>query len=187
MALSQVGLDENSANDYAEFIDAILLPLAKAGIATVVLDNTGHGESRARGSKAKEDLNEIVYEMSARGTIDITSTGTLSFKLTRTRFAGLHRQLEMKIGGGVYEMPVAVEQSYDDNGNWRPTTLMERIANYLAEHPGAGIRDIKDDVKGDNNYLPIALQQLIKEGYVDPREQGAGRRTEHHLVKPFTP
>jgi hypothetical protein len=185
LALSQVGLDENSANDYAEFIDAILLPLAKAGIATVLLDNTGHSESRARGSKAKEDLNEVVFEMSARGTIDLDTTGTLTFKLTRTRFAGLHRRLEMKVGGGVYEMPQPVEDSFDDQGNWRPTVLMQRIADYLKQHPGAGSRDVRENVQGKAAYLLPALQQLVKEGYVESRHRGDGRLTEHHLIRPF--
>lgn len=185
LALTQLGLDEDRSGDYADFVNALLLPLAKAGITTVVLDNTGHADGdRARGTKAKEDLNEIVYRLKAIRTVDIDITGTLQLKLTRTRFGGLHRKLEMQVGGGVYEMPRPVEDSHDEQGGWRPTILMERVADYLAEHPGANARAIREDVRGDHGTKALALKQLIKEGFVraDPGERGA---VQHHLKKPF--
>ena len=36
-------------------------PLFEAGVATVILDNTGHSDkNRSRGTSAKGDLNEVV-------------------------------------------------------------------------------------------------------------------------------
>ena len=62
LVLSQAGLAEDSNDDYATFVNALLIPLARAGISTLVLDNTGHEErDRARGASAKSDLNEVVY------------------------------------------------------------------------------------------------------------------------------
>ena len=77
LALSQVGLDEDRSGDYADFVNALLLPLAKAGITTIMLDNVGHSNGdRARGTKAKEDLNEVVYQLKAIRPADIDTTGT---------------------------------------------------------------------------------------------------------------
>ena len=54
LVLSAAGLAEDSNDDYAKFVNALLIPLARAGIATLVLDNTGHGErDRARGASTK--------------------------------------------------------------------------------------------------------------------------------------
>jgi AAA domain len=175
--LSGVGLEENQADDYAAFATAFLLPLSKAGITTIVLDNTGHAEKdRARGSKAKDDLNEVVYTLQKIGEPDIDNTGIVKLALTRQRFGGVHRQLQARIGGGVYEQPQPVEQPSDERGNFRPTILMGRVADYLQDNPGASLRAIKTNVKGDNNHLPTALHQLIEEGYVD---------ADHRLIKPF--
>jgi hypothetical protein len=185
LALTQLGLDEDRSNDYAEFVGALLLPLAKAGITTIVLDNTGHADGeRARGTKAKEDLNEIVYRLKAVRPIDIDTAGTLQMKLTRTRFGGLHRRLEMTIGDGTYEMPQPVEDSVDEEGNFRPTVLMERVADYLAENPGANARTVKRDVRGNDHYIPDALKQLVKDGFVRT-EGGERNELKHYLAKPF--
>jgi hypothetical protein len=185
LALSQVGLDENSSDHYAEFADALLLPLAKAGIATVMLDNTGHEQNRARGTKAKEDLNEVVFEMSARGTVDIATTGTLTFKLSRTRFSGLHRKLEMQIGGGVYEMPQPVEDSYDDQGNWRPTIYMTRVADALAgSTQPLTSNEIVESVGGKRTVILKAIACLGREGYIHSRSGPRGAQL-HTLAQPY--
>ena len=61
--LTDLGLDEDSSDDYAKFaaatIDAFLF---EVGIATLIEDNTGHVQKdRGRGSSAKADLNEVSF------------------------------------------------------------------------------------------------------------------------------
>ena len=41
--LTSVALKEDDSDDYARFTELLIDPLARAGIATVLLDNTGHG------------------------------------------------------------------------------------------------------------------------------------------------
>ena len=60
--LTAVGLTEDSSDDFATFAEALIDPLMRAGIATAILDNTGHGaKDRARGSSSKGDLADLVY------------------------------------------------------------------------------------------------------------------------------
>jgi hypothetical protein len=122
--------------------------------------------------------------MSVRGIVDIHSTGTLTMKLTRARFSGLHRRLEMQVGGGVYEMPQPVEDSYDDEGNWRPTDRMAKISDLLSVEPGLTFNDIDKHFSGKREIKRLAIDALIREGYVEVR-QGARNAQEHVLVKRY--
>ena len=48
--------DEDSNDDYARLVNALLIPLTREGVTTLMLDNTGHEErNRARGASAKHD------------------------------------------------------------------------------------------------------------------------------------
>lgn len=184
--LSAAGLDENSSNDYAEFANALLLPLSQAGITTVVLDNTGHGEEeRGRGTKAKDDLNEVVYSLAKTGRCDESTTAVFRLKLTRQRFGGLHSRLEMRVGGGVYDMPGPVETPVDDDGNFRPTIYMRRVWDYVRDNPGCGSREIREAVSGRADLVNRGLAQLVKERYVEARATGEGRKTGHHTLREF--
>ncbi len=42
MILTDVGLSEDSADDYARFMAKIVDPLFNAGVGTMILDDTGH-------------------------------------------------------------------------------------------------------------------------------------------------
>src|SRR6185437_6992739 len=76
MYLSDLGLEENSSDDYAAFMAALIDPLFRAGIATLVLDNAGHQDpKRGRGASAKGDLNEILYAVEAVEHFDLDTVG----------------------------------------------------------------------------------------------------------------
>lgn len=101
MFLADLGFKENEADDYAEFMAKIIDPLFRAGVATVILDNTGHKEgSRARGTVTKADLNEVMFSM-ASTDFDLHKTGTLTLKVEASRF-GNRGEWTMPIGGGAY-------------------------------------------------------------------------------------
>jgi hypothetical protein len=74
--LTSVGLKEDAADDYSAFTEALLDPLMHNGIATVVLDNTGHGDrARARGTSAKADLADVVFSLTAKAAFSIERAG----------------------------------------------------------------------------------------------------------------
>lgn len=182
LVLSAAGLAEDSNDDYAKFVNALLIPLARAGIATLVLDNTGHGErDRARGASTKHDLNEVVYVAKVGKPFDHDQTGELHLHRKRTRFSDLPEQLTMTLGGGVYRAPVVAEK--DDASTFRPTGIMEKTSKLIEEKPGLSRKDVLSLVGGKHDYSSAALSLLVAEGYV--RAEQDGREKRHYSTGPY--
>ena len=182
MALTSVGLAEDSADDYSQFVGRLILPLSRAGIATVVLDNTGHEGDRARGTKAKEDLNEVVYRLVAVEPFDRDQAGEARLVRGRHRFAGLPREISLKLGGGTYGDP-EVAPDTDDRDGFRPTVLMERTSRAIEERPGVSARELRAAVKGKHDAKATALRILVEEGYV--LQQDDGKAVRHFSTHPY--
>jgi excisionase family DNA binding protein len=186
LTLSSVGLAEDKADDYSVFVDRFLLPLAKAGISTLVLDNTGHEQQdRSRGTSAKGDLNEVSYALKVGAPFDWDRAGHLRLVRVRQRFAGLARELRIPLGGGSYGAPEAVEADGDTSHvAFRPTVLMERASRLIEEKPGLSKRAIRTSVKGaKNDFKDLAVDLLVDEGYVEDR--GPGQAHKYHPIRPY--
>jgi hypothetical protein len=186
MALSSVGLAEDSADDYARFVDALLLPPAHAGITTLLLDNTGHeATDRPRGSSSKADLNEVVYKLVNGASFDRDRAGHVLLKRQRSRFPGLPREIRINLGGETYDAPVIVEEpGEEDAQSFRPTALMERISRALEERlPGGLMKREVRAIPGKSDALDLALRILVDEEYVESRTEG--RTLVHYSSKPY--
>ncbi len=181
LMLSAAGLAEDSNDDYSTFVSALLVPLARAGIATVVLDNTGHDGDRARGASAKGDLNEVVYVVETGEPFDREQLGHLRLVRRRTRFAELPGELHVPIGGGVYG-PVEEAEPAPDSDAFRPTTLMERISEAIELEPGLSSTKVLDAVEGKTDWKRKALKLLIAEGYVCVEREGKQTR-KHYCAR----
>lgn len=182
LMLSAAGLAEDSNDDYATFVNALLIPLARAGISTLVLDNTGHEErDRARGASTKGDLNEVVYVAKVGKPFDRDQTGELHLHRTRTRFADLPAQLTIVLGGGVYQAPAVTEDK--DTGTFRPTGLMQKASKVIEDAPGLSREDVLTLVGGRRQYASPALTLLVTEGYV--RAETDGREKHHYSITPY--
>jgi AAA domain len=183
LVLSAAGLAEDSNDDYSTFVSALLVPLARAGITTVVLDNTGHEErERARGASAKADLNEVVYLVKVGEEFDRDQAGHLRLVRRRTRFAELPGELHVPLGGGAYGPAKEVEPGTDSDG-FRPTGLMERASQVIEASPGLNRKDVLSMVGGKRNYAAQGLALLIAEGYV--RREAEGRERLHYSERPY--
>lgn len=164
MFLTDLDLDEDSSNDYATFVGIAIDPLFRAGIATCILDNTGHVETkRTRGSSAKGDLNEIIYTLEATEPFGLTTIGKVKLEITDSRF-GTAGTWEMTIGAGTFQpwqrgSTEAVETASDE---WKPDALMERVSVYLQKQSEPVSRtNIADHVIGKRKYLFIAIDHLL--------------------------
>lgn len=176
LILSAHGLAEDSNDDYATFADSRLVPLSQAGTTTMVLDNTGHGEDRARGAKAKDDLNEVVYLVKVAERFGRDLGGAVRLTRHRDRF-DLPRTLKIPLGGGTYG-PVAVDDTASDveREDFRPTILMERITEALELEPGLSVTKLREAVQGNTRAKDHALRLLVSEGYVRAEQQGQAKR-----------
>ncbi len=120
MFLSDFGLKEKDSDDYTTFMDQAVDPLAIAGVTTVTLDNTGHGDQkRGRGTASKGDLNEILFYLEGVVPFDKATTGEIKLVIDDSRF-GDSGSWTMQIGGGVF-------------GEWRSSA--DRVAAAIEQKP----------------------------------------------------
>lgn len=100
--LSNLGLQEDSSDDYSRFMDSLVDPLFRAGVATLLLDNTGHtNKKRGRGSSSKGDLNEVLFSLKTAEPFDVFRQGRIELTIEDSRF-GNTGSWSMAIGGGSY-------------------------------------------------------------------------------------
>lgn len=76
------------------------------------------------------------------------------------------------------------QESHDEEGNFRPTVLMKRVSEYLERSPGGSLRAIRMAVKGKGASIDIAVETLIREGYIRV-EKGTRDASFHFLIRPF--
>lgn len=166
MYLSDLGLEENSSDDYAAFMAALVDPLFRAGTATLILDNSGHSDPRrGRGASSKGDLNEILFALETVEHFDIETTGRLRLEVTDSRFGNAGRW-ELDIGGGVFGSWRRVGHEQDDYAGFRPTGLMERASIFIESCSEPPTRTtIVDEIGGKGRYARKAVERLIQEGY----------------------
>jgi len=114
MFLSDLGLEESGNDDYAAFMAALVDPLFRAGIATLILDNSGHTDpKRSRGASAKGDLNEILFAVETVERFTVDATGIVRLEITDSRFGNSGRW-ELEIGGGVFGSWRRIDGGSDD-------------------------------------------------------------------------
>lgn len=184
LALSSVGLAEDSNDDYSHFVSALVVPLARAGATTMILDNTGHADTdRARGASSKADLNEVVYTLKAGAPFDRDQAGHLRLVRTRSRFSGLPRELHIHVGADTYTAPVVADSEHTTTA-FRPTHLMETASRVIEETPGLSRNAVIAAVGGKKDYAAQAVALLVAEGYVVIESQ-RGQANLHSSVKPF--
>lgn len=170
MFLSDLGLDEDSSDDYARFVTELIEPLWRAGIATMILDNTGHGDvTRARGTSSKGDLNEVLFTAEVTVPFARDKAGALTLKLEpgQSRF-GNTGEWVMKLGDGNYSsweplgvVPAKLKVRDTDD------VARELVLTYVRENPGVSRRKVREVCKGKGaggERLNAVMKELIRTG-----------------------
>jgi hypothetical protein len=186
LVLSSVGLSEDANDDYAEFVNKLVVPLARSSSTTLTLDNVGHGDGgHPRGASAKGDLNEVVFELSAVEPFDSETQGKVVWRRKRQRFSGVPKAMEQVLGGGAFELPKPVAQEQEgESKRWRPTYLMEQASRVIEAEPGCSGNFIEKHVKGKTEYVFDAVQLLLEENFIR-REDGPNRSHLHYSITPY--
>ena len=129
--------------------------------------------------KGERGLTRIVVDKDKHG--DVGATGMT--------IAELHLDATQSAADGATVSPIfgwleTPQESHDEDGNFRPTVLMKRVSDYVAASPGGSARAIRLAVKGKNDSIDLAVETLIREGYIRT-EDGPRGAAFHYLIRPF--
>ena len=72
---------------------------------------------------------------------------------------------------------------------FRPTGLMEKVSRTVEEEPGLSKRALRTAEGGKKDYLDLAIELLLAEGFIEPRkdEQAIRHTRKGRSGKPKTP
>ncbi len=170
-------LDDNKRADAERFAAAWIRPLWQRGVTTIVIDhvtkNTGTRGRFAIGSERKLGQADVHLGLHAvkqlsRGTTGLVTVHTHKDRpghLTRPKAAEVELQSAPESHRITWTIRPANEHSSEDGG-WRPTVLMERVSLYLEQQTDAVSRNnVEKNVKGTGEYLRVAMDVLVAEGY----------------------
>jgi hypothetical protein len=194
-AMTLHGLDPNSNSDAALFGRMLPRRLANSGAASVSLDHVPKStENRGRYSiGAVHKLNALdgaAYILDNRAPFGVGITGRSTLRIAKDRpgqlrrhafpsASGLHWFGDLILDSHDEEFAdVSIEPPHQADESFRPTVLMSRISEALAEHGPLAQRRIIAAVHGKTDAIRAALDYLILDGYVS-------ESTPHQLIKPF--
>jgi hypothetical protein len=185
MFLTDLGLSEDAADDYAKFAGEAIDPLFQAGIATLVLDNTGHNDSsRARGSSAKQDLPEVLFVFSADPPFSIEQKGHARLTLgAGDSRVGTQGEWTMVIGGGTFEewkeRPLktdgALAVALTGAASMEHEEARKKVLKFVSQNAGCSQSKVVKGLRGKGagtEAVKDALQSLVVSGYIDKEKRG---------------
>lgn len=195
-AMTVHGLSPNDNSDAAKFGRLIPRRLAAAGAASVSLDHvTKSTETRGRYSLgAVHKLNGLdgaAYVLDNRAPFGVGLVGRSTVRIAKDRPGQLRRHALASKGDLFWmgdlvltsqaEEFAEVEVRAPETGTsteFRPTALMQKISDALAEHGPMPQRQILATVKGKRQYAVDALALLQRDSYVSTD-------TPHKLLREF--
>jgi hypothetical protein len=198
-AMTMHGLSLMDNEDVARWLALVPNLLAKHGPAVLQIDHVvKNAESRGRyaigGQHKLAGITGTAYKMLTVQSFGQGTKGHAKLVLDKDKHgdvgpsgitaADLHMDATNP-DGTLYAWLDAPERSTDEDGHFRPTTLMERVSTYLLATPGASsLNDIKRGVKGKAESIADAVDALIREGNI--RIETGPRGTQmHYLVEAF--
>lgn len=197
--LSLLNRNGNDNADVAQFIALLPRPLAQAGAATVVIDHVPKAhDSRGRhplGAQHKlAAIDGAAYMVTPVKPFGFGQEGLSRIEVVKDRPGRVREhatfnsvgELHLSSEGGAVRAEIRPADARGSNGSFRPTVLMARVSDVLADSDEAlSTREVLAAVIGKKEYVAKALDALVDEGnvVVAPGRQGSKR---HTLVRPFS-
>jgi hypothetical protein len=185
-ALTLHGFNPNDTTDIERFWTRVVNPLCKAGVAVVLADHvTKNADSRGKwsiGSQRKASGAAVHIGMRAIELFGRGRTGRAKLSVHKDRPGFLSRPsagvfvVASEPESGDCSWQIEPDHSKSEAGEFRPTVLMEKVSNYLELPGGPRTRkDVEANVSGRGEYIRLAIDTLVTEGYVveTPGEHGA--------------
>ena len=187
-AYTMLGLSGSDNVDVAKFLHTLPRQVALAGAAVLLIDHVVK-DKEARGRFAIGGQHKLAGVVASYSVETITQpnrsqAGLLKIRVQKDR----HGHVREHQGAGKVIALARIEPSQDgavvavrldlpddnasDDGEFRPTVLMERVSLALEAEPGMSKRAIRDAVKGKATYVDEALGHLIADDFVRVEEHG---------------
>lgn len=186
------GLNPDSGTDVETFY-RLIDPIRKAPVAVVLSDNVVKArEARgawAIGSERKKSKAEVHLGMKRLAPLVRGGTGKARIDVHKDRPGYLTRPtpgvLVLAPGEDGYSWRLEPDQSRGDEGEFRPTELMERVSRCL-EIRGEPVsrNQIEEEVAGKRDYVRVAIDRLVAEDYASEVE-GPRKARLVRLERPF--
>ena len=194
-ALALDGAKPNDDDDVARWFRRLPTRLARTGAAVVVLDHIAKADDGGLwpiGSQRKRAaISGSLYMQAVVRPFDQDTPGVAKLTCAKDRH-GTYRQgarvadLHITPHGDVLaELRAPVDVPATGERKWRPTGLMERIAEALDGAPEPlSFRGVDERVSGKADHKRIALRVLVDEAYVTVSD-GPRNAKLHTLVRPY--
>lgn len=186
--LARAGLDENSASDCTKFWSRVLTPIAKEiGCAVLIIDHdtkATEGSRYARGSGAKLAATEVQFKVERIKAFSKQQDGILKFLVTKDRRGSLNLNWRILAKTGEkqihfeWQQEIATDDGDHMGEKWSPA----RQAIYKALDGEYRTRNQVVDRMVANGDYPLRRETfsrevgpLVKDGYADEMDTGAGR------------
>lgn len=181
------GCDPDKGAGIDAFMRRVANPLRDAGAAVVLSDNvTKAREGRgawAIGSERKKSAVEVQIGMAAVEPLGRGRTGKYKLTVHKDRPGYLQRPspglfvLASDPDTGRCAWRLEPDASRGEEGEFRPTHLMERVSRYLEVQGEPCARgQVEDDVKGNRDALRTAIDRLVYEEYAVEQPGARGAR-----------
>lgn len=184
------GLNPLDNADFAKFRRLLLTRIADHGPACATVDHVNKNpdtrNGQAMGAQHKRaGMTGAAYDIRTVRRFARGEDGELKIVCAKDRQgfwakgkAVAHAIVTSAPSGAIRIDFVSPTESVNEEGDFRPTGLMEKVSRYLELEPdGASTRQIRKDVAGRNEYLDKAIKALVTEGYIDPNS--------HRVITPF--
>ncbi len=177
MFLTDLSLTEDNSDDYAKFMNWVIEPLSRKGIATLILDNTGHGNTdRSRGSSSKGDLNEVIIGFATARQFSASTRGevVLTIDPGSSRF-GNTGSWSLELGGGHYgSLTERVPIEIVDRAEQKTARVRAALLSFIGSNPhcakSAAVKNAKNNGLGEDKIKAV-LDGLVRDGMVDVDER----------------
>jgi hypothetical protein len=171
--LSQHRCDPNSSADVERFLRSVVSPFASEGAAVVLPDHVvKQREARGRysyGSERKQTGVDVHLGLSVIEPLGRGRTGKAKISVHKDRAGFLEPALFVLTSDpetGKCSWRIELDHAVSDEGDFRPTNLMEKVSRYLelAGEPRSR-NQVEQDVKGKSEYVRQAIDVLISESF----------------------
>jgi hypothetical protein len=197
-AMAAHGLDPNSNADVASFNGRLPRRFAASGATVVMIDHvTKNRESRGRyaiGAQHKlSAVDGAAYTLDLLRAFGHGQHGIAKIVVAKDRpgrvVAGSGRlagmlHLRSEADGSVLASIAPPRTAPRDDGEFKPTVLMQRISAYIEANPGLSVRALLAAVSGNTDHKKLALELLVVRKFVAVEE--SGRAHLHKSIRPYT-